>query len=213
MAGIPDARDIPSANLAGESLAAAREEEKHKDDEEDLVDDDKDWDDWQEDEAERLPTQCLVTGTVCAGPDEAIASSEKHGLPFRAMVKGRSTYDRMKIVNFVRREAAAKAPVGAIADAVAAKKWDDEAFIAPFLQDDPLLFACDGGSDSDSDDGRQEATALVSALREENARLKQRIEELLEERQVACPQCGYGEPMDNGKGVPARGYRGGKKGA
>ena len=132
------------------------------------------WGDWDEnDEAEQ--TKCLLTEEIFPSVDKAIDSCEGLGLKFRQNIKGKSTYDKMKIVNFIRMKAAEKESADSINKMIEKKEWSDDKYLTPTLEYDPLLFSLD----EESDDGDEAAT--VDALRAENELLKEKLREYLEQ--------------------------------
>ena len=158
-------------------------------------DDKEDFGDWQEEFDD--PAHCLISGKLCANIQDAIASTEGMGFDFTEIVKGRSPYDRMKIINYVRRGAGER---GATATALAAEiadtdAWRDDANLTPFLADDALLYVIPDIEVVDDDDEDLSTTLATTVggpnndglviqlneIRRENVELKKRFQRFFED--------------------------------
>ncbi|KAJ9463079.1 putative protein arginine N-methyltransferase 3 [Diplonema papillatum] len=152
---------------------AAQEPEMH-------VDDEDKWSDYEGDGADLVgPTKCLLTDDMFDSATLALAASEEKGLKFAAATKGKSTYIKMKVVNFVREAVSCGKTVDEINASLVSREWEDDKYLKPFLENDPLLFTLD----DESDDGDE--VAALQAVSAENAQLKVRINDLLASLEVA----------------------------
>ena len=155
-------------------------------DEEDLAD--------GEGQYSALPTLDLFSTEVFPSASEALThAADLHGFDVKAFCasRGLDMYQRIKLVNFVRKAAAKKLEeaqstvlekhqvaeiVAALFTAWATKgkdcEWCGEAYLKPTLENDPLLCELD---EEDSDD-EEENEVETTALKAENAALRLQLE-------------------------------------
>ena len=148
-------RGGPSRRERGYSAASATAPPTH-DDDDDSADSDDQWEDGEVedwDEPENAPTRCLFTDREFTSPSECLAhAASSHGLDLHLLIRRLKLdlYDKMKLVNFLRRSLRAPgADVAAVVAAVVACQpgapepwpWSEDTNLQPVLADDPLLYS------------------------------------------------------------------------
>eukprot|EP01059_Diplonema_ambulator_P009622 TRINITY_DN19548_c0_g1_i1.p1 TRINITY_DN19548_c0_g1~~TRINITY_DN19548_c0_g1_i1.p1 ORF type:complete len:535 (+),score=108.52 TRINITY_DN19548_c0_g1_i1:46-1605(+) len=140
-------------------------------------DSDKDWDGWVGDEGDEIPLRCLVGHETFKTVEEVLDSAEKKGLKdIRICLKGKGTYCKMKIINYVRGKVREGVAVEQINEEIQSpSSYGDEKWLTPVMEGDGMLFMLDEDSSGNSE------IAKVEALEHENALLRKRIQELTDE--------------------------------
>eukprot|EP01061_Rhynchopus_euleeides_P019373 TRINITY_DN31824_c0_g1_i2.p1 TRINITY_DN31824_c0_g1~~TRINITY_DN31824_c0_g1_i2.p1 ORF type:complete len:607 (+),score=215.83 TRINITY_DN31824_c0_g1_i2:99-1823(+) len=162
-----------------------------------------DFGDWQEEFEETA--KCLISNKVFPSAAEAIASTESLGFDFSQATKGRGAYDRMKIINYVRKRVAEGVTSSSVLfdEVMSSDAWRCDKFLAPVLEDDALLFSMteededeeSRHTDPPENDANTVAGLLEQAnvLRRENLELKRKFKQYFEDESAAkAPQ--FGDP-------------------
>lgn len=134
--------DSSRCSMSTSSSASHKKEEEEE----------EEWGGWEEDGAEALPTQCLLSPMVLPTPADALAADRAQGLDLINLLSthGLGLYRAIKLINFVRTLVLKE---GLTAEAVVQRVQDQDqllavlngeagnAYLQPVLEDDPLLFA------------------------------------------------------------------------
>ena len=154
----------------GYSAASATAPPTH-DDDDDSADSDDQWEDGEVedwDEPENAPTRCLFTDREFTSPSECLAhAASSHGLDLHLLIRRLKLdlYDKMKLVNFLRKSLRAPgADVAAVVAAVVACQpgapepwpWSEDSNLQPVLADDPLLYSL-SMDDEEPDEAEEQA--------------------------------------------------------
>ena len=141
------------------------------DDDDDTADSDDQWEDGEVedwDEPENAPTRCLFTDREFTSPSECLAhAASSHGLDLHLLIRRLKLdlYDKMKLVNFLRKSLRAPgADVAAVVAAVVACEpgapepwpWSEDTNLQPVLADDPLLYSL-SMDDEEPDEAEEQA--------------------------------------------------------
>ncbi|KAI8986156.1 S-adenosyl-L-methionine-dependent methyltransferase [Trametes punicea] len=117
-------------------------------------DDDQTWDDWVSDSFERRPCKSLFEDRTFESVQEALAYDEAaHGFSLKEVASrlALDQYQRIRLINWIRREHPSPSVVTALTGAEDFLQSDD--YLKPALEDDPLLqIAPDDSSDSDPEE-------------------------------------------------------------
>ena len=134
-----------SSSSSSSSMSTSSRSYSHEEEEEE-------WGGWEDEGAEALPTQCLLSPLVLPTPAEALAADRAQGLDLVGVLSthGLGLYRAIKLINYVRTLVLKE---GLAPEVVMARVQDQDqllsvlngeagnAYLQPVLEDDPLLFA------------------------------------------------------------------------
>jgi protein arginine N-methyltransferase 3 len=96
---------------------------------------------------EETPAVCLFCSATFAGAREVFAHCDReHGFDWKEAARGADFYTRIKLVNYIRTLSAAGKTYEA-----GDRGFEDDRFLQPVMEEDPLLFSLDEDGDEDGD--------------------------------------------------------------
>ncbi|KAI8982407.1 S-adenosyl-L-methionine-dependent methyltransferase [Mycotypha africana] len=133
---------------------------------------DQAWDDWSNDEDEVTDTQCLFCQDILADPLKAFQHmKEAHQFDFQSLKHSLQLdfYQCIRLINYVRSQKLAAENVLKLNGEE--KFWEDEVYLKPVLEDDPLLFAFEELEFVENENQQQQEPTITSSNTTSNSAL------------------------------------------
>ncbi|KAF8194371.1 arginine N-methyltransferase 3 [Mycena galopus ATCC 62051] len=196
---LPPRSTIPEDESGSEEGTGSGEEE---------TEEEETWDDWVSDSMQQRPCRSLFEDKVLPSMEAAVAyDKETHGFDLDVLRVRLSldTYQRIRLINFIRKTHPTPAIVGAL-DGTEALFSSDE-YLLPALEDDPLLqIQSDDWSDSDVDETDPAKRIIVlgkrlAAAQQDLADYRALVNKQLD---ISSLRAAVNEPSDIAQAAPAR---------